>query len=457
MHFSTAAALISLASVAQAAPAIHGHKHAHARGEFGVGYHSSIFYTNWAMYGRKHFVTDLPADKLTKVNYAFANVNNVTGEVFLSDPWSDAQFPYPDDVPTNSSQLRGNFNQLYKLKQKNRSLKVVLSVGGWSWRGNFRPALSTEAGRIKFCSSSLELMKDLGLDGFDIDWEYPETDSDVANLIDTVQRCRKAYDEYSAQYANGYHFELGISAPAGPQRYTVFPISQIDPYVDNWNLMAFDYQGPGFSNFTGHLSNVYASESEPKSTNGWDSVNQKFEKFNTKQAIDYYKDNVESPSKIHLGMPLYGRSFANVADLSKNGRGLGQRFNGSGDGTFEKGNYDYKDLPRNGSKVYTNKEVIASWSWDAEKKEFITFDTPKVASWKVDFLKREGLGGAWWWESSGDRHINDDKSMVATVVKELGGSNNLHKSKNLLYYPQSKYYNIRSVVSNSTTMWGQGY
>lgn len=453
MRFPSAATLFSLAALTQAAPTVHAHKHAQPRDDsYGGGgrYQSGIFYVNWAIYGRQHFVTDLPADKLTKINYGFANVNSTTSEVFLTDEWADVQFPYPSDVASNGTQLLGNFNQLYKLKQQNRNLKVILSVGGWSFRANFKPALATAAGRQKFCKSSLALIADLGLDGLDIDWEYPEDATDAANFVDTVQRCRKIYDEYAALNANGYHFHLGISAPAGPQRYTVMPVKEMDPYVDNWNLMAFDYQGPGFSNFTGHLSNVYASKSIPEATNGWDDVNQKFTPFNTKQAIDYYKANVASPSKIHLGMPLYGRSFANVVDLSKDDRGLGQKFNGSGEGTWEPGTLDYKVLPQNGSKVYTDKETLASWSWDANKKQLVSFDTPKVAAWKTDFLKKEGLGGAWWWESSGDQKITSDKSLVSTVVKKLGGIKNLQQNVNNLYYPVSKYDNIRGAVSNSS-------
>jgi chitinase len=197
MRFSNAAALFSLASLGQAAPAVHAHKHAHARdvgyggGYGGPQYQSGIFYVNWAIYARKHFVTDLPADHLTKVNYGFANVNNKTGEVILTDEWADTQFPYPGDVATNGTQLLGNFNQLYKLKQKNRNLKVILSVGGWSFRMNFSPALSTAEGRQKFCDSAITLIADLGIDGLDIDWEYPENNTDAVNFIDTVMRCRK--------------------------------------------------------------------------------------------------------------------------------------------------------------------------------------------------------------------------------------------------------------------------
>jgi chitinase len=392
----------------------------------------------------------LPADKLTKVNYAFANVNTTTGEVFLSDVWADTQFPYPNDVATNGTQLLGNFNQLYKLKQKNRNLKVILSVGGWSYRANFKPALATEAGRKKFCDSSLELIADLGLDGFDIDWEYPEDATDAANFLDTVQRCRATYDQYAALNAHGYHFDLGISAPAGPERYTVMPIREMDPYVDNWNLMAFDYQGGGFSNFTGHLSNVYPSLTNPKSTDGWENSTKSFTPFNTKRAIDYYKANVASSNKIMLGMPLYGRSFASVVDLSRDKRAMGQKFNGSGEGTFSPGTLNYYDLPQEGAKLYTSNEVLASWTWDAVKKQVVSFDTPKVARWKTEFLKAEGLGGAWWWESSGDRKITDDKSLVSTVVKNLGGSKNFRQNRNNLYYPKSKFYNIRNASMNAT-------
>lgn len=163
----------------------------------GTGYEVGTFYVNWAIYGRQHFVTDLPAAKLTRINYAFANINNLTGEVFLSDPWADLQYKYPSDtasnltVNSNATILYGNFNQLFKLKQQHRNLKTVLSVGGWSYRENFKPALATEQGRVKFAESALALVKDLGLDGVDVDWEYPESGDDSDNLVDAVKRLRE--------------------------------------------------------------------------------------------------------------------------------------------------------------------------------------------------------------------------------------------------------------------------
>jgi chitinase len=187
--------------------------------------------------------------------------------------------------------------------------------------------------------------------------------------------------------------------------------------------MAFDYQGPGFSNFTGHNSNVYPSKSNPASTD-----------FNTAQAIKYYKANVASPSKIILGMPLYGRSFAHTT-------GMGKTFNGSGDGTWEAGVLDYKFLPPNGSTVYTDKKVMASWSYDKKTGQLVTFDTPAVQEMKAKYLIKEGLGGAWWWDSSSD--ATGDKSLIKIVSKKLGGVTAQKKKENCLTYPLSKYDNVR--------------
>ena len=194
--------------------------------------------------------------------------------------------------------------------------------------------------------------------------------------------------------------------------------------------MAFDYMGPGFSNFTGHLSNVYPSKSNPATTD-----------FNTAQAIDYYKSQISSSRKIVLGMPLYGRSFANTF-------GLGQKFNGSGDGTWEAGVLDYKALPLNGSTVYTDKKTIASWSYDNKTRQLVSFDTPEVQTLKAKYLKKEKLGGARWSDSSSDR--TDNKSLVGTVSKALGGVKGLQRNVNNLYYPLSKYDNVRGTASNNT-------
>lgn len=107
-------------------------------------------------------------------------------------------------------------------------------------------------------------------------------------------------------------------------------------------------------------------------------------------------------------------------------------------------------LPKPNAQVFNDSQAIASWSYDAASRTMISYDTPQVASQKVEYIKNTGLGGAMWWETSGDHPGSSPDSLINITVQGLGGYEGKHmeKSENCLEYPQSKYDNLKAGMPN---------
>lgn len=99
--------------------------------------------------------------------YAFANLKPDSGEVVLSDIWADQDIHYPGDSWNDQGKnLYGNFKAIYNLKKQSRHLKVMLSIGGWTYSSSFPPIATHPGRRAKFVQSTIELLEDYGLDGY---------------------------------------------------------------------------------------------------------------------------------------------------------------------------------------------------------------------------------------------------------------------------------------------------
>ena len=205
------------------------------------------------------------------------------------------------------------------------------------------------------------------------------------------------------------------------------------PLLDFYNLMAYDYAG-SFSTEAGHQANLKPSTSIPQAT-----------PFSTQVAVDYYTKEGKVPSNnVVLGMPLYGRAFANTD-------GPGAPFQGVGEGSWENGVWDYKALPQEGAEEkmvsIADGGAGASWSYDGGKRLMISYDTVPMGEEKTKYISDNKLGGAMWWEASGDRAgSKSDGSLIATFVESVtaDGQPGLQKMDNALDYPESQYDNLKA-------------
>ncbi|KAI1381142.1 glycoside hydrolase family 18 protein [Hypoxylon crocopeplum] len=386
-------------------------------------FQNTVYFTNWGIYGRNYQPAQLPASQINQVLYSFANLR-ADGTVYASDTYADIEKHYDgdswNDVGTNAY---GCIKQLYLLKKANRHLKVLLSIGGWTYSTNFAAAASTDATRSTFAKSAVTLMKDWGFDGLDIDWEYPADDTQATNMVSLLKTIRSELDSYSSQYAGGYHFLLTAAVPAGPTNYQKMHLGEMASLLDRFNLMAYDYAG-SWDTTSGHQANLYASSQNPVST-----------PFSTDKAISDYIGAGVPANKIVLGLPLYGRSFEAT-------NGIGQAYSGIGAGSWESGVWDYKVLPKAGATEQYDSVAGATYSYDSSAKELISYDNVDMIKKKVTYLQGKGLGGSMFWEASGDR--TDGGSLIAASFNAQGGSGALDTTQNLLSYPNSQYDNIKN-------------
>ncbi|HLM66201.1 MAG TPA: glycoside hydrolase family 18 chitinase, partial [Longimicrobium sp.] len=227
------------------------------------------YFIRWGVYDRAFYPKTLDtngmAAKLTHLNYAFGNVVNGKCGILpspLGDPWADYQMTFDsaksvDGVADAWNQpLKGNFNQLRKLKAKYPNLKVIISLGGWTWSGGFSDAVSTAAKRQAFAQSCIDLYirgNIPGLpagaaagvfDGIDLDWEFPVSGGLVPGRPEDTANYTAALAEFRRQLdAVRPGLVLSIATPSAPTHYSKIELGRVHPYLDHFNVMTYDMHG----------------------------------------------------------------------------------------------------------------------------------------------------------------------------------------------------------------------
>ncbi|MFF0821002.1 glycosyl hydrolase family 18 protein [Micromonospora haikouensis] len=349
------------------------------------------YFAEWGVYGRNYHVKNIhtsgSAAKLTHILYAFGNTTG--GRCAIGDSYADYEKAYTaadsvDGVADAWDQpLRGSFNQLRKLKKMYPHLKVIWSFGGWTWSGGFTQAAQNPAAFAESCYNLVEDPRWADVfDGIDVDWEYPNAcgltcDTSGPNAFkNVISALRSKFGSsalvtaaITADGSNGGKIDATDYAGAIGNLNWLMPMT-----YDYFG--AFNAQGP-----TAPHSPLYSYDGIPQAG------------FNSDAAIQKLKGKGIPADKLLLGIGFYGRGWTGVTQSAPGGSATG-----AAPGTYEAGIEDYKVLkntcPATGTVGGTAYAKCGSNWW--------SYDTPSTIGGKMTYAKNQGLGGAFFWELSGD-------------------------------------------------------
>ncbi|WP_436319659.1 chitinase C-terminal domain-containing protein [Streptomyces syringium] len=299
-----------------------------------------------------YLASDIPWDKVTHINYAFAHVdagNKISvGADGDANPATGMTWPGVAGAEMDPAlPYRGHFNLLSKFKKQHPNVRTLISVGGWAETGGYidengkrvdaggfyRTATNADgsvnqAGIDTFADSAVAFVKKYGFNGVDIDYEYPTSMKDAGNPKDwalanarrgglnkgyaaLMKTLREKLDRAGA--ADGKHYLLSVAAPSSAYLLRGMETYQTTKYLDYVNVMSYDLHG-AWNEFVGPNAALY--------DDGKDAELAKWGVYSTAQyggtgylngdwAYHYFRGALP-PGRVNLGLPYYTRGWKNV-------------------------------------------------------------------------------------------------------------------------------------------------
>jgi chitinase len=294
---------------------------------------------------------------ITHINYSFGHVNETFNGVMINRPARPDAPVSADPRPTSEDRLRA----IVELKQQKPSLKVLLAIGGWG-SGRFSEMAADLDNRRAFVADCKRVVDEFGLDGIDMDWEYPTSSSaGISSLPEDTDNFTALMRELREILGND---KLLTFASAANAKYVDF--KAVEPYVDFVNVMTYDMGMPPY-----HHSALYPSEHTTLSA---------------EEAVDLHIAAGIPPEKLVLGIPFYGKGLPgiNIHNIAAH--------------------TDYTELWDDAAKV--------PYLVNADREFVHTYENTRSIALKCDFIKERGLLGGMYWQYSSDDSVGTFRKAV---------------------------------------------
>ena len=302
---------------------------------------------------------------LTHINYAHGRfVNKETGEggIWIEKP-----------------EL---LEKVIALKKQKPSLKVLLMIGGWGDKADGFSMMARDAKkRTEFCQSCKKHIDDYGLDGIDIDWEYPTAGpSENGKHPDDTKNFNLVLKELRETIGNTKIISYASSSSAD---YVDWKTAML--YMDYVNVMTYDMGDPPY-----HNAPLYYSASITR-------------KRSADQSVSLHLAGGVPLGRQVLGVPFYGHGTTPYDDDVKYNK-MAEIFS---------------------SDKYAGKNIR---KWDAIAKVpylvdesgtfLLGYDDPESVRYKGEYVLQKKLLGAMFWEY---RHDDPQGSLRKALCKAIYG------------------------------------
>lgn len=280
---------------------------------------------------------------MTHINYAFGHVNDSFDGVRIDNP----------------DRLR----MIVDLKKQNPKLRVLLSVGGWG-SGQFSEMAASDKNRLLFAKDCRRVVDDFGLDGIDIDWEYPtQSSAGISSSPNDTKHFTLLMRDLRKELGN----KLLTCATIASGEYIDF--RSCISYIDMVNVMSYDMGNPPY-----HHSALYPSE-----ITNW---------MTTSAAIKAHLNAGVPHEKLVMGMPLYGRG---------------------------KQGYTTEPDSTKGTKEQWHEQSMVPYLVDAQGNLVMGFENERSIGIKCQYIIDHRLRGGMYWEY-GDEHQEKLRNTICRIL-----------------------------------------